>query len=222
VESNDEIEVPNVEVRTRSTRVRSTPARLQDCELVNDNEVTAEGDLVHFALLAGSEPLNYIEALSNLKWKQAMIEELASIKKNQTWELVELPSNKKAIQVKWVFKLKLNPDGTIAKYKARLVARGFLQREWLDYSEVYSPVARIETVRLVVAVATAREWPMYHLDVKSAFLNGPLEELVFVTQPPGFIIEGKENMVYRLKKALYGLKQAPRAWNKRIDVFLQK
>ena len=172
VESDDEIEVPNVEFRTRSTRVRSTPARLQDCELVNDNEVTAEGDLVHFALLAGSEPLNYIEALSNLKWKQAMIEELASIKKNQTWELVELPSNKKAIQVKWVFKLKLNPDGTIAKYKARLVARGFLQREGLDYSEVYSPVARIETVRLVVAVANAREWPMYHLDVKSAFLNG--------------------------------------------------
>jgi hypothetical protein len=157
VESNDEIEVPNVEVRTRSTRVRSTPARLQDCELVNDNEVTAEGDLVHFALLAGSEPLNYIEALSNLKWKQAMIEELASIEKNQTWELVELPPNKKAIQVKWVFKLKLNPDGTIAKYKARLVARGFLQKEGLDYSEVYSPVARIETVRLVVAVANARE-----------------------------------------------------------------
>jgi hypothetical protein len=118
--------------------------------------------------------------------------------------------------------LKLNPDGSIAKHKARLVARGFLQREGLDYSEVYSLVARIETIRLVVAIANARDWPMYHLDVKSSFLNGPLEELVFVTQPPGFVIKGKENMAYRLKKALYGLKQAPRAWNKRIDGFLVK
>ncbi|CAJ2657083.1 unnamed protein product [Trifolium pratense] len=183
-------EASEVGIRARSSRARKTPARLQDCDVVNDNE--------------------------------AMEEELCAIEKNHTWEIVKLPSDKKAIAVKWVFKLKLNPDGSIAKHKARLVARGFLQREGLDYSEVYSPVARIETVRLVVAIANARDWPMYHLDVKSAFLNGPLEEVVFVTQPPGFVIKGKENMVYRLKKALYGLKQAPRAWNKRIDGFLVK
>ncbi|CAJ2646460.1 unnamed protein product [Trifolium pratense] len=215
-------EASEVGTRARSSRARKTPARLQDCDVVNDNEVNEDGDLVHFALLAGAEPVNHIEALNNMKWKQAMEEELCAIEKNHTWEIVKLPSDKKAIVVKWVFKLKLNPDGSIAKHKARLVARGFLQREGLDYSEVYSPVARIDTVRLVVAIENARDWPMYHLDVKSAFLNGPLEEVVFVTQPPGFVIKGKENMVYRLKKALYGLKQAPRAWNKRIDGFLVK
>ncbi|MCI32538.1 retrovirus-related pol polyprotein from transposon tnt 1-94, partial [Trifolium medium] len=144
----------------------------------NDDEVNEDSDIVHFALLAGAEPINYIDALNDNKWKQAMIEELTAIEKNQTWEMVNLPVDKKAIAVKWVFKLKLNPDGSVAKYKARLMARGFLQREGLDYSEVYSPVARIETVRLVVAIANARDWPMYHLDVKSAFLNGPLEEVV--------------------------------------------
>ncbi|GAU48263.1 hypothetical protein TSUD_405090 [Trifolium subterraneum] len=194
VESNEEIEAPveptagndviNAEIR-KSTRPRQVPARIQDCETVNDNEVNEDGDLVHFALLARSEPINYYDALSNKKWKQAMKEELE-------------------------------------KHKARLVARGLLQREGLNYSEVYSAVARIETVRLVVAIANARDWPMYHLDVKSTFLNGPLEELVYVTQPPGFVIEGKEDMVYRLKKALYGLKQALRAWNKRINSFLVK
>ncbi|KAK2440388.1 putative mitochondrial protein [Trifolium repens] len=244
VESNDEIEeneapvqvVDDVDIVTdtnvihvgnndgirKSTRTRKTPARIQDCIIADDNEVNEDGDLVHFALLAGAEPINYVDALTDKKWKQAMIEELSAIEKNQTWEMVVLPAGKKAIAVKWVFKLKLNPDGSVAKYKARLVARGFLQREGLDYSEVYSPVARIETVRLVVALANARNWPMYHLDVKSAFLNGPLEEVVYVTQPPGFVSNEKKHMVYRLKKALYGLKQAPRAWNKRIDGFLVK
>ncbi|PNY18017.1 copia-type polyprotein [Trifolium pratense] len=192
-----EIGSPNTEAtvgtRARSTRTIRAPARLQDCELANDNEVNEDGELVHFALLAGAEPINYLEALNDRKWKKAMEEELNAIERNQTWELVKLPREKKAIE-----------------------------KAGLDYSEVYSPVARIETVRLVIAIANARDWPMYHMDVKSAFLNGPLEELVFVTQPPGFVIKDKEDMVYRLKKALYGLKQAPRAWNKRIDGFLVK
>ena len=124
--------------------------------------------------------------------------------------------------MKWVFKLKLKPDGSVAKHKARLVARGFLQRAGLDYSEVFAPVARLETIRLVIALAHNRDWSLYQLDVKSAFLNGTLEEEVFVKQPPGFEIKGKEDKVFRLHKALYGLKQAPRAWNKRINFFLIK
>ena len=116
--------------------------------------------------------------------------------------------------------MKLNPNGTVAKHKARLVARGFLQRPGIDYSGVYAPVARIETVRLVVAITSNHNWPLFHMDVKSAFLNRPLEEIVFVTQPPGFVKEGMEDKVYKLKKALYGLKQAPRAWNRRINTFL--
>ena len=113
--------------------------------------------------------------------------------------------------MKWVFKVKLKPDGIVAKHKARLVARGFLQRAGLDYSEVFAPVARLETIRLVIALAHSRDWPLYQLDVKSAFLNGTLEEEVFVKQPPRFKIKGEEDKVFRLYKTLYGLKQAPRA-----------
>lgn len=119
-----------------------------------------------------------------------------------------------------MYKLKLKPDGTIAKHKARLVAKGFLQKARLDYSEVFAPVARTETIRLVLALASGKRWPLFQLDVKSAFLNGPLEEEVYVFPPPGFVIKGREDKVYKLKRALYGLKQAPRAWNKRIDSFL--
>ena len=151
-----------------------------------------------------------------------MIEKLNSINRNNTWKLTVLPANKKAIDVKWIFKLKLKPNGEVAKHKARLVARGFMQKAGMDYFEVYAPVARLETVRLIVAITCGSNWPMHHLDVKSAFLNGPLDEEVYVTHPPGFKIKGKENMVYKLYKTLYGPKQAPRAWNKRIDSFLVK
>ncbi|CAJ2645977.1 unnamed protein product [Trifolium pratense] len=204
----------------RTQRTKRVPARLNDCEVTQDNAVNDEGDLIHFALLADSEPLNYRDALKSNVWNKAMEEELRSIEKNQTWKLVDLPDKKKKIDVKWVFKVKLNPDGTISKHKARLVARGFLQKHGIDYNEVFAPVARIETVRLVVALACKNKWSLYHLDVKSAFLNGPLDEEVYVSQPLGFEIKGKESMVYKLYKALYGLKQAPRAWNKRIDDFL--
>jgi hypothetical protein len=196
------------------------PSRLADCEVLPDSVVSNEGELIHFALLADAEPVNFKEALQTSVWKQAMVEELNSIEKNPTWELVKLPEGKKTIDLKWVFKTKLKPDGRISKHKARLVARGFLQKQGIDYNEVFAPVARHETIRLVVALANMKNWPMYHLNVKSAFLNGPLEETVYVTQPPGFEITGRENLVYKLHKALYGLKQAPRAWNKRIDEFL--
>lgn len=131
-----------------------------------------------------------------------------------------MPLNKQPISVKWVFKLKLKPDGSISKHKARLVAKGFLQKAGLDYSEVFAPIARTETIRSVLAFANFKGWPLFQLDDKSPFLNGPLEEKVYVTQPPRFEIKGREDKVYRLKKALYGLKQAPQAWNKRIDSFL--
>jgi len=149
-----------------------------------------------------------------------MIDELKSIEKNETWKLVQLPTDKKCINVKWVFKTKLKPDGQVAKFKARLVARGFLQKYGQDYCEVYAPVERMETIRLIVAVAIKHNWLMYQLDAKSAFLNGELEEEVYVSRPPGFEIKGKEDYVYKLDIALYSLMQAPRAWNKKIDMFL--
>ncbi|KAK2403542.1 putative mitochondrial protein [Trifolium repens] len=205
---------------TRPQRNIQMPRRLADCEIAPDNVVNNEGEIVHYAMLADTEPLDVKAALKSKVWKEAMNEELRSIEKNKTWDLCNLPSDKKAIDVKWVYKAKQNPEGKIIKYKARLVAKGFLQRQGLDYDEVFSPVARHETIRLVIALACSRRWPLFHLDVKSAFLNGPLEEDVYVKQPPGFELKGKEDKALKLHKALYGLKQAPRAWNKRIDNFL--
>ncbi|GAU49301.1 hypothetical protein TSUD_367130 [Trifolium subterraneum] len=213
------VAVPETDMR-RSTRTRVLPARLQECELNKDNEVTNDGDLVHLAFMAESEPIDVDNALKSEKWRCAMKEELDSIESNQSWELVDLPHNKRAIDVKWVYKLKMNSKGEITRHKARLVAKGFLQREGIDYGEVIAPVTRMETIRLVTAIANMNDWPMYQMDVKSAFLNGPIEEEVFVTQPPGYVVKSQENKVYRLKKALYGLKQAPRAWKRRIDKFL--
>lgn len=180
----------------RPQRQRQPPTRLTDNELFSDNAITHDGDLVHFALLADAEPLNFEEAVQEPVWKEAIVEELNAIERNQTWELIDLPPNKQPMAVKWVIKLKLNLDGSIAKHKARMVAKGFLQRAGIDYSEVFAPVARIETIRLVVALASAKGWPLFQLDVKSAFLNGPLEEEVFVTQPPGFEIKGKKDKVF--------------------------
>lgn len=204
----------------RSQRQRFPPARLADYEVIPDEIISAEGDLVHMALLADVEPVTWKQAFQEPEWNKAMHEEISSIVKNQTWELVHLPPDKHPIDVKWVFKLKRKPDGSIAKHKARLVARGFLQQEGIDYSEVYAPVARMETIRLVIAIASSKGWPLFQLDVKSAFLNGPLDEEVYVLQPPGFEVPDAPDKVYRLRKALYGLKQAPRAWNRRIDAFL--
>lgn len=206
---------------TRSARVRNPSIRLRDYHIFQDNEVTEEGDLMqHMALMAGAEPVTFEEANINRTWRHAMEEEIRSIEKNRTWDLVDLPPGKVPIAVKWVFKTKLKPDGTIAKHKARLVAKGFMQKKGLNYEEVFAPVARMETVRLIVALASWWNWTLWQLDVKSAFLNGPLEEEIYIQQPQGFISTGKESKVLKLRKALYGLKQAPRAWNKRIDTFL--
>ncbi|KAK2454958.1 hypothetical protein QL285_002459 [Trifolium repens] len=207
-------------VAPRPQRNIQLPRRLADCEIAPDNVVDNEGEIVHYVMLADTEPIDVKAALKSKVWKEAMNEELRSIEKNKTWDLCDLPSDKKAIDVKWVYKAKQNPEGKIIKYKARLVAKGFLQKQGLDYDEVFSPVARHETIRLVIALACSRRWPLFHLDVKSAFLNGPLEEDVYVKQPPGFELKGKDDKVLKLHKALYGLKQAPRAWNKRIDSFL--
>ncbi|CAH9095255.1 unnamed protein product [Cuscuta epithymum] len=144
---------------------------------------------------------------------------MSVIEKNGTWELVSLPKEKKAIGLKWVYRTKYNPDGSISRHKARLVVKGYAQQEGIDYEETFSPVARFETVRVVLALAAQWRLPVFQLDVKSAFLNGELQEEVFVEQPQGFEKKNEPEKVYKLKKALYGLKQAPRAWYSKIDSF---
>ncbi|KAK8945216.1 hypothetical protein KSP39_PZI007881 [Platanthera zijinensis] len=146
-----------------------------------------------------------------------MEEELNSIRDNNTWEITTLPNGQKSIGLKWVFKTKRDPEGNIVKHKARLVAKGYVQRHGVDFDEVFAPVARLETVRLLIALAAEEGWDIHHMDVKSAFLNGDLVEEVYVSQPPGFVIVGEEHKVLKLKKALYGLRQAPRAWNFKLD-----
>ncbi|KAJ4820740.1 polyprotein [Rhynchospora pubera] len=173
-------------------------------------------------VLMVADPDCFEEAAEKEEWRQAMDEEMSAIEQNQTWQLVELPKDRVAIGVKWVYKTKFGPDGSILKHKARLVAKGYAQKQGIDYEETFSPVARFETVRLLMAVAAQLKQPIYQFDVKSAFLNGELMEEVYVDQPEGFEVKGKENWVYRLSKALYGLKQAPRAWYSKIDAYFQK
>jgi hypothetical protein len=150
-----------------------------------------------------------------------MLVEMKSIEENGTWCLADLPPGCRAIGLKWVFKVKRDAKGDVVKHKARLVVKGYAQRRGIDYDEVFAPVARLDSVRLLIALAAQEGWKVHHLDVKSAFLNGDLQEEVFVEQPVGFIKHGREHQVLRLHKALYGLHQAPRAWYAKLDETLQ-
>ncbi|MCF8701902.1 DDE-type integrase/transposase/recombinase, partial [Corynebacterium sp. MC-10] len=179
-------------------------------------------NLTLLCLFADCEPVTFEEAVQSKKWRDAMDEEIKSIEKNDTWELTSLPKGHKAIGVKWVYKAKKNSKGEIERYKARLVAKGYSQRAGIDYDEVFAPVARLETVRLIISLAAQNKWKIHQMDVKSAFLNGVLDEEVYIQQPMGYKVKMQEDKVLRLKKALYGLKQAPRAWNSRIDKYLQE
>ena len=138
-----------------------------------------------------------------------MLEEMKAIKKNKTWELVDPPLGCRSIGLKWVYKVKWDEHDTIVKHKACLVVQGFVQHEGIDFEEVFAPVARMESVRLLLALAATKDWRVHHLDIKSAFLNGELAETIFVRQPLGFVVKGAEHRVLRLRKALYGLRQAP-------------
>nr|GEV36276.1 ribonuclease H-like domain, reverse transcriptase, RNA-dependent DNA polymerase [Tanacetum cinerariifolium] len=158
---------------------------------------------------AEDEPKNYKEALSNQKWIEAMKVKLDSINRNNTCELTTLPKGHKAIGLKWVFKTKKDANGNIIKHKARLVAKGYIQEHGIDFEEVFAPVARMETIRLLLAISANNKWEVHHLDVKSAFLHGELKEEVYVTQPEGFMKREDNGKIYRLIKALYGLRQAP-------------
>jgi hypothetical protein len=157
-------------------------------------------------------PRDWKEAKRDPKWKKAMLEELAALEKNNTWDLVPFPLGKKVVSCKWVYIVKQNPGGKIERYKARLVAKGYSQTYGIDYDETFAPVAKMSTVRTLISCAANLEWPLYQLDVKNAFLHGDLQEEVYIEIPPGFDTAQTKGKALRLKKALYGLKQSPRAW----------
>eukprot|EP00253_Pinus_taeda_P027535 PITA_27535 len=148
-----------------------------------------------------------------------MNEEYHSLLANDTWDLVPLPKGRKLVRCKWVYRTKYGPDGKVDKHKARLVAKGFSQVEGIDYNETFSPVAKMNSIRLVLSLAASLKWEVHQMDVKSAFLHGDLHEEIYMEQPIGFI-QTDSSLVCRLKKSLYGLKQAPRAWYAKMDSFL--
>lgn len=174
-------------------------------------------------VLSYSEPQTYEEALASDDaelWKGAMDEEIASLLKLNTWTLEEVPDGTRKLPMKWVYKIKRDAKGNIERYKARLVAKGFLQREGVDFDEVFAPVSKHTTLRTLLSIVAAEDFELHQLDVKTAFLNGELEETIYMKQPQGYE-EGGSNTVCRLNKAIYGLRQAPRAWHTRLKKELE-
>ena len=215
VDSESENEEEQAESICRKLRDRSL---LTKPEKFDDYVTTAEAYLTVM-----NEPECYQEAVNSedrLQWIKAMNSEMDSLANNQTWELADLPADAKAIPCKWVYRLKTNPDGSIDKYKARLVAKGFNQRKGLDYSQTFSPVARLSTIRSILSVAASEKMHLKQFDVSTAFLYGELRETVYMQQPEGY--SDGSSKVCKLLKSLYGLKQAPRCWNQRMESFLMK
>nr|GEY64071.1 retrovirus-related Pol polyprotein from transposon TNT 1-94 [Tanacetum cinerariifolium] len=171
-------------------------------------------------VLSKIEPKNFKSAIIEDCWFQAMQDEIHEFDRLQVWELVPQPDCVMIIMLKWIYKVKLDEYGDVLKNKVRLVAKGYRQEEGIDFEESFTPVARIELIRIFIANAASRNMTVYQMDVKTAFLNGDLKEEVYVSQPEGFVDPDHPTRVYRLKKALYGLKQAPRAWYDMLLRFL--
>ena len=178
------------------TRVRSIPAHLLDYHY-------------YIAIATLHEPHTYHKASTNPLWQIVMKQELDTLSKNHTQDLVTLPLRKSVVSCKWIYKIKTRSNGSIEHYKTRLVAKDFTQEYGIDYEETFTPVAQISFVRAFLAVVTTNKWDLFQMDVKNTFLNENLSEEVYMQPPPGLSIES--NKVCHLRRALYGLKQAPRA-----------
>ncbi|MED6131213.1 hypothetical protein PIB30_117115 [Stylosanthes scabra] len=219
----------------RSERVKKPPSYLKDfyCALNSSvesasssptNLISQTGSLnstilphTTFALAASmhNEPKTYAEAVVDSNWKEAIDNELSALEQNKTWTLTQLPIGKKTVGCKWVFKLKLHPDGSIERYKARLVAQGFSQTQGVDYKDIFSPVVKMTTFRMVVSVAAVKGWHLHQLGVNTAFLHGDLNEIVYMKPPPGLHLP-EPGLICKLDHSLYGLKQASRQWNLKL------
>ena len=184
-----------------------------------------------FTSTSASDPTTIVEALDSpqaQEWLAAMHQEFASLEENGTWTVVprsDVPRGTRPLQSKLVFKTKLGADGDVEKYKARLVVKGFAQRRGIEYDQVFAPVAHLQTIRLLLSMSASAGVPVHQMDVKTAFLNPPIDETIFMEIPDGLELDesvNRRDFVCRLNKALYGLKQAPRAWNKLLDNWLTR
>ena len=196
---------------SRPLRNRRSPQRFGEWATVADVEIE-------------SDPKTYKQAMkspNSKQWENAMKEELSSLNKHNTWDLVDLPAGKNLVGCKWVFKTKRDANGAVDRFKARLVAQGYSQEYGIDYDEVFAPVARYDSIRSVLAIGVQHDYEIHQMDVKSAFLNGELDEEIFMKQPEGYIDENHPEKVCRLNSSLYGLKQSARCWNLVIDSYLK-
>ena len=205
----------------RQTRLRGPPARLADCYVPHSfagavNSVTIPDD-----------PESYQEAMRGPQadeWTAAMRAEYNSLMQAHTWKLVPLPAGRKAVKCKWIFRVKTNPDGSIAKYKARLVAQGCTQTKGIDYDQMFSPVVKYDAVRTVLGLAAQQAMYLTQFDIQTAFLNGLIDTVLFMIQPPGFEEVGPNDttLVCLILRSLYGFKQSGRIWNQTFNDFLVK
>ena len=200
-------------------------ALIVQCPELNSLQITEEepftgGYSFISEITDSSEPTTFRKAATLPQWQKAMQEEYDSLRAQGTWLLVPPPENRAIVGSKWVYKVKKNPDGSISRYKARLVAQGFSQEHGIDYLDTFSPVVRHTTVRIILALAAMNHWTLRQLDIKNAFLHGDLQEEVYMKQPQGFIDPSYPSHVCKLVKSLYGLKQAPRAWNSKFTSYL--
>lgn len=181
------------------------------CEKSTCTLITLDGSIENIALL---------EVVKDLQWLDAIQAKLVALHKNNTWDLVPLCPGKKPLLAKWVLKVKPDLGPTLTRLKPRLVAKGYEQCEGIDYNKTFAHVVKWSTICAIIALTTALNWPISHMDVVTAFLKGHLDETIFMLQSPGFSSPGLEHLVCLLKRTLYGLKQIPRAWYQAIDTFL--
>ena len=178
----------------------------------------------HVVYSVGEVPTTIKSAMESndaSKWRDACDSEFQSLTKNSTWDVVPLPSGRKLIGCKWVFKVKENERGEVERFKVRLVAKGFAQKAGIDFEETFAPVANLTSIRVVLALAAKYDLLVHQMDIKTALLNGYLDEVIYMQQPEGYVDETRPiELVCKLKKSLCGLKQAPRVWNQTIDNFM--
>ncbi|KAJ4812579.1 Retroelement pol polyprotein-like [Rhynchospora pubera] len=206
--------------KAHSASVVSSGSLYPIAHYVNCDNFSAAHRKFLAAVIAGKEPQHFGEAMKDKHWRDAMQAEIDALERNETWTIENLPPMKKAIGCKWVYRIKYNSDGSIERYKARLVVLGNRQVEGIDFNETFAPVAKMTTVRTLLAVAVVKGWELHQMDVHNAFLHGDLKEEVYMHLPPGFAssLPGK---VCRLQKSLYGLRQAPRMWFSKLTAALQ-
>jgi hypothetical protein len=213
-ESHDQFPVPEIPPDVplrRSTRDRHPSTRYSVDEYV--------------LLTDGGEPECYAEAMEDehkSEWVDAMQDEMKSLHDNHTFDLVKLPKGKRALTNRWIYRVKQEEHTSQPRYKARLVVKGFRQRKGIDFDEIFSPVVKMSSIRVVLSLAASLDLEIEQMDVKTAFLHGDLEEEIYMEQPEGFRVKGKEDYVCRLKKSLYGLKQAPRQWYKKFESVMEE